>query len=87
MKIVGVLLIISLLIIPAAAARRLSTTPEQMAVIAAIIGVVSVVAGLFGSLQWDIPAGPAIVVAATVYFVAIIVWPRRRVRVTGTSNS
>jgi zinc transport system permease protein len=78
MKIVGILLIISLLIIPAAAARRLSATPEQMAVIAAIIGVLSVVAGLFGSLRWDIPAGPAIVVAATACFVTIMAWPRRR---------
>lgn len=86
MKIIGILLIISLLIIPAAAARRLSTTPEQMAVIAVIIGVLSVVTGLFGSLRWDIPAGPAIVVAATVCFVAIIAWPRRRIGDASTSN-
>jgi zinc transport system permease protein len=86
MKIVGILLVISLLIIPAAAARRLSATPEQMAVIAAIIGALSVAAGLFGSLRWDIPAGPAIVVAATVCFVAIIAWPRRRLADTSASN-
>jgi hypothetical protein len=38
MKIVGVLLITSLLIIPAATARRFSASPEQMAVIAALLG-------------------------------------------------
>lgn len=68
MKIVGVLLITALLIIPAAAARRLASTPEQMAIIAAILGVFAVVGGLFGSLSWDTPAGPSIVVAAFVLF-------------------
>lgn len=86
MKIVGILLIISLLIIPAATARRLSATPEQMAVIAVVIGALSVVTGLLGSLQWDLPAGPAIVVAATVCFIAIMAWPRRRLGDASRSN-
>ncbi|MEX3009786.1 metal ABC transporter permease [Hoeflea sp. TYP-13] len=68
MKIVGVLLITALLIIPAAAARRFSSGPEQMAVIAVVIGVAAVVSGLFGSLNWDTPSGPSIVVAALVIF-------------------
>ncbi len=68
MKIVGVLLITALLIIPVAAARRLSSGPEQMAVVAAAIGVASVIAGLYGSLEWDTPSGPSIVVAAMVFF-------------------
>ena len=69
MKIVGVLLITSMLIIPAAAARRFSTGPEQMALIAAAIGAGSVVLGLFGSLKWDTPSGPSIVVAALLFFI------------------
>lgn len=69
MKIVGVLLITAMLIIPAATARRISSGPEQMAVLAAIVGVVSVLGGLFGSLEWDTPAGPSIVVAALLLFV------------------
>lgn len=69
MKIVGVLLITAMLIIPAATARRFSTGPEQMAVFAALIGAATVVAGLFGSLEWDTPAGPSIVVAALIAFV------------------
>lgn len=68
MKVVGILLITALLIIPAAAARRLSRTPEQMAVFAAIIGMLAVGGGLAGSLQWDLPLGPAIVVAAALGF-------------------
>lgn len=68
MKIVGMLLVIALLIIPAAAARRISSTPEQMAFGAILIGIFSVVCGLFTSLLWDIPAGPAIVMVASVVF-------------------
>ena len=69
MKLVGVLLITALLIIPAATARRFSASPEHMAVIAALVGGLSVWLGLRGSLEWDTPAGPSIVVAALVCFV------------------
>ena len=48
--------------------RRLARTPEQMAVLASLAGVLSVVGGLFGSLEWDTPSGPSIVVAALVIF-------------------
>jgi zinc transport system permease protein len=70
MKIVGVLLITAMLIIPAATARRFASGPEQMAVLAALLGVVSVVGGLFASLEWDTPSGPSIVVAALALFLA-----------------
>lgn len=72
MKIVGVLLITAMLIIPAAAARRFATGPEQMAFLAAGIGAIAVIGGLFGSLEWDTPAGPSIVVAALCLFVVSI---------------
>ena len=68
MKIVGVLLITALLIIPAATARRFAGGPEQMAVLAVLIGVAAVVGGLYGSLAWDTPSGPSIVVAAMLLF-------------------
>ncbi|MFB4376655.1 zinc ABC transporter permease subunit ZnuB [Agrobacterium tumefaciens] len=69
MKVVGIMLITSLLIIPAATARRFSATPEVMAVVASLIGAVAVVGGLFGSLSYDTPSGPSIVVAAVILFV------------------
>lgn len=69
MKIVGIMLITSLLIIPAATARRFSATPEIMAVLASLIGAVAVIAGLMGSLQYDTPSGPSIVVAAVMLFI------------------
>ena len=70
MKIVGVILITALLIIPAAAARRLAVTPESMAVLAALAGAMSAVGGLYGSLAFNTPSGPSIVVAAFAVFLA-----------------
>jgi zinc transport system permease protein len=78
MKIVGVLLITALLIIPAATARCFSTTPEMMALVASIIGAASVWIGLEGSLQWDTPAGPSIVVAALLGFIISLLPIQRR---------
>jgi zinc transport system permease protein len=77
MKIVGVLLITSLLIIPAATARRFARTPEQMAVLAAILGAVAVGAGLYASLYFDTPSGPSIVVAAAAMFALSALTPQR----------
>ena len=69
MKVVGILLVTALLIIPAAAARRFARSPEAMAVLAAAVGSVAVIAGLGGALAFDLPAGPAVVVAALILFV------------------
>lgn len=69
LKVVGALLIAAMLIIPAAAARGMTRTPEAMAVAASLIGIGAVLAGLWGSLMWDTPAGPSIIVAATAVFV------------------
>jgi zinc transport system permease protein len=80
MKIVGVLLITALLIIPAATARRFSTTPEMMALVASIIGAASVWVGLEGSLQWDTPAGPSIVVAALLGFIISLIPIQRHIK-------
>jgi zinc transport system permease protein len=68
MKVVGVLLITALLIIPAAASRRLTHTPEAMAIVASLLGSLSVCLGLMASFYWDSPAGPSIVLAATTLF-------------------
>lgn len=79
MKVVGILLIVSLLILPPAAARRLARTPIQMAVLASLVGVVSVILGIAASFFVDLPAGPSIVVAATVIFLLSYAWPRSRI--------
>ena len=68
MKIVGLLLITAMLIIPAATARRFAETPEQMAVMAVVAGALAVFCGLAGSVVWDTPSGPSVVVAAFLGF-------------------
>jgi zinc transport system permease protein len=70
MKIVGVLLVTALVVIPAVTARRLARSPEQMALIAPIFGIVAVGSGLALSLFADTPSGPSIVVAAFALFLA-----------------
>ena len=68
MKAVGVLLITALLIIPAAASRRFVKTPESMAIVAALFGALAVITGLACSYFFDTPAGPSIVLMASLYF-------------------
>jgi len=68
MKIVGIILITALLIIPAAGARRFAGSPEKMAVLAIVFGVLSVFGGVFASMQWDTPAGPSIVLSCVLLF-------------------
>lgn len=76
MKLVGLLLITALLVIPAAAARRLSSTPEQMALIAAGLACLSVIAGLLLSAFANAISGPAIVLSAGLLFVLTLLRPQ-----------
>lgn len=77
MKVVGMLLVTALLIIPAATARRFANTPESMAIIAMVIGALSVSLGLLGSFYYDTPSGPSIVVAGCLLFIFSILLPRK----------
>ncbi len=63
-KTTGILLVTALLIIPATAAKIISRTPEQMAVISSVLGLISVLTGFAASYFLDISTGPAIVICA-----------------------
>jgi len=76
MKITGILLISALLILPAAIARIFSRSPEQMALFAVLFGIVSVGGGLFASLNFDLPSGPAIIAAASLFFLVSLLGTR-----------
>jgi zinc transport system permease protein len=80
MKVVGLLLVASLLVIPAVAARPFARTPEQMAVIGAILGAISVAGGLGASMTFDTPTGPSIVVAAVILFALSSAVPKATIR-------
>lgn len=68
MNVVGVLLVTALLIVPPAAARAVSRSPEQMAALAAVLGALAVLGGLWLSVAADTPAGPSVVAGACVLF-------------------
>ena len=72
MKIVGVLLISALLIIPAACASRWSRSPEQVALGAIGAGSLSVMGGISSAWWLDTPAGPSIVLFATLLFIVAL---------------
>lgn len=68
---IGVLLIISILIIPAATARLLSRSLIQMVFITWGLSVLAIIVGMLSALHFNVPAGPAIVVVASVFFVLV----------------
>lgn len=68
MKFVGALIITSLMLIPAATAKRFSSSPERMAILASLFGMLSVIGGLVLSWFKDTPTGPSIVVIAGLLF-------------------
>ena len=68
-KIVGLLLITGMLIIPTAMARNLSDTPRKMVVYSILGGLLSVLIGLFSSLEFNTPSGPSIIAAALFLFI------------------
>jgi zinc transport system permease protein len=68
LQIIGLLLITAMLIIPAATARRLVNSPEIMVVASTLIGIFSVIIGIYISVETDIPSGPSIVVVSAVLF-------------------
>ena len=72
-KMIGALLITGLLLIPAAIARNISSSPRQMVIIATLAGVVSVIAGLFVSLEINTSSGPSIIVVALLLFIISLI--------------
>ena len=68
-KIVGLLLITGMLIIPAAMARNISNSPQQMILFSVIGGLLSVIIGLFTSLEFNTASGPSIIAASLFLFI------------------
>jgi zinc transport system permease protein len=44
-----------------------------MAILSSVVGIAAVVGGLFGSLKFDTPSGPSIVVAALAVFAVSLI--------------
>ena len=67
---VGTLLVFGMLLAPAAASALFSRRLLPMMVIASLIGMISVYAGLLVSYHFNLAAGAAITLAATTVFFA-----------------
>lgn len=67
-RLVGIILVGALLVIPAAAARNVARSLRQELVLGAGIGLLGGVAGTVASCAWDLPCGPAIVLACLAVF-------------------
>lgn len=70
---VGVILVVGLLVTPAASAYLLCDRLSRMLAVSALLGVTSVVGGLYVSLWTNIAGGAAIVAFCTVQFLAVLV--------------
>jgi ABC-type Mn2+/Zn2+ transport system permease subunit len=77
---VGVALVIAMLITPASAAYLLSRRLPSMMMLAALIGSISAIIGLYASFYADLPSGPAIVLVETGIFILVfLISPKRGV--------
>jgi len=73
----GTLMAVGLMMLPAAAARFWARELWSLALVAALIGIVSGVVGLLVSYHLNLPSGPAIVLTCGVgYLVSILAGPR-----------
>lgn len=80
MPAVGAILGVAMLIAPAAAARVLTHRIEWVPPLAAILGIISGTCGLWASRQFDLAAGGAIGLAATLVYVAALLVQRANLR-------
>ena len=78
MRVLGVLLIAAAVVIPPAAARQLTDRFEVLLPVAAAIGVVTTIPGMYASWYLDIASGPAIVLAQTLALASTGAWRAAR---------
>lgn len=71
LQVVGVALVVAMLVTPAATAYLLTKQLWRMMILAAAIGGLSGLAGLYLSYYWSVAAGPAIVLVATATFIIV----------------
>jgi ABC-type Mn2+/Zn2+ transport system permease subunit len=83
-RLLGIILVTSLVVIPPAAARNLARNLRQQLILSLLIGLVGGAGGTLASYRWDIPCGPAIVMACLgVFIVSLVIgklWVNRPVK-------
>ncbi len=79
---VGLILVIAMLVTPGATAYLLTDRLATMMRVAALVGLLAAVGGLYGSFHLDVASGPAmVIVASLLFFAAFLFAPRRGVAV------
>ncbi len=74
---VGIILVVAMLVTPAATAQLLAVRFTRMMLLAAAVGVVSAVIGLYASYWLDVASGATIVLVQTIMFaLALVFGPR-----------
>ena len=74
LQVVGIALMLAMLITPAAAASLLTRRLPPMMAIAAVIGAVSGVVGVYASFHLNVASGPAVVLVATLIFLLVFIF-------------
>jgi ABC-type Mn2+/Zn2+ transport system permease subunit len=77
-KLVGIILVSALLVIPGAAGAQISRNYRGVLVAAVVIGVTSVVLGLYLSFWYDVASGATIVLVLFTLFMLSMAVPSRR---------
>jgi manganese/iron transport system permease protein len=75
---VGVALVLAMLVTPASAAYLLSRRLPSMMLMAAFLGSISALFGLYLSFYLNLPSGPAIVLVETMIFILVFLFKPRR---------
>lgn len=74
LRAIGNILVLAMLVTPAATARLLTDRLLPMQAIAAAVGAVSGIIGLYVSFWWNYASGGTVVLTATGIFFAVFVW-------------
>ena len=77
---VGIVLVVAMITTPAATAQLLVKRFTAMIRVAALIGVLSAVVGLYVSYSFDFASGAAIVILETLIFLSVLVFTAIRSR-------
>ncbi|MEX2533521.1 MAG: metal ABC transporter permease [Nitriliruptoraceae bacterium] len=67
-RVLGALLIAAAIVLPAATAQLVTRRFASFSLLAVATGTVTAIIGLYASFHFDIPSGPAVVLAGTVLF-------------------
>ena len=73
----GIVLVMAMLVTPAATAYLLARRFASMMMVAAALGTMAAVTGLYVSYHFNLPAGPAMALVASAMFILVVLFRRR----------